>query len=166
MAVARSSLFSVGDKVEVTAECVSLRGALFPGEVVKVIPQENRLQVEFDLLKPKNEKETIVREMVDECTVRPAPPAEHKNDSKFAAGDIVDALYKGGWWEGTIVHQEQHSKFTVFFRFASIQVNLDASRLRHHQEWINGAWLPPLNNNNSNGEEQCEGQPETSAKGE
>ncbi|MBA0708180.1 hypothetical protein Golax_020157 [Gossypium laxum] len=75
--------------------------------------------------------------------IRPLPPPLPPRN--FKAGDIVEAYYQNGWYEGeiTLMLDNYNCMFQISSRFLLFGVN----QLRHHRTWFNGDWIPPLNLN-------------------
>lgn len=135
--------FDVGAKVE-----VSTRGALFPATIVGKGSGATIFTVVYKMVKAKGKigkkKRKALKEEVDTAALRPAPPRERSVDG-FELGDEVDAFYSGGWREGVIAQtMGGSSKFSVYLRFLKRQLDFENSELRLHREWVNGKWVPPL----------------------
>lgn len=77
--------------------------------------------------------------------LRPPPPSTAKWD--FRVGDEVEANYNDGWWEGVVTDVLGNGKFSVFFRASEDQIEFSKEDLRLHFKWVNGKWVPPVEDN-------------------
>ncbi|XP_008234600.1 PREDICTED: uncharacterized protein LOC103333529 [Prunus mume] len=147
------SNFKIGDEVEVTSPIHNMRGTLFPAKIIGKSRDKTKLKVEYNKVKAKidgnlsrrkrHQQRNEVEEEVDVALIRPLPPQESKYCC-FKLGDVVDAFFCGGWWEGVITDVMKDSTFGVYFRFAKEKFEFESEELRLHREWVKGSWLPPL----------------------
>ncbi|KAH1105956.1 hypothetical protein J1N35_009724 [Gossypium stocksii] len=72
------------------------------------------------------------------------PPAPRETTRKFKFGEEVDAFHNDGWWEGAIAKELENGNFHVYFKRSKEQLEFREDKLRLHREWLNGSWLPPL----------------------
>ncbi|MBA0702079.1 hypothetical protein Goari_022749 [Gossypium aridum] len=72
------------------------------------------------------------------------PPAPRETTRKFKFGEEVDAFHNDGWWEGEITKELENGNFHVYFKRSKEQLEFREDKLRLHREWLNGSWVPPL----------------------
>ncbi|PRQ60646.1 putative Agenet-like domain-containing protein [Rosa chinensis] len=146
MAADDSSEFQIGTYVEVTSPVHSMRGSLFPAKIVAASADRAKFTVEYDRFKTKLYRNvTGKRSLRDEFHVALLrPPQPREEGYAFKRNDAVDAFMAGGWWEGVITEELGGARFEVFFRFVKQRVEFEADELRLHREWVRGAWVPPL----------------------
>ncbi|XP_008381758.1 protein AGENET DOMAIN (AGD)-CONTAINING P1-like [Malus domestica] len=145
--------FEVGDEVEVTSPIHNMRGTTFPAKIVAKSRTKSKFKVEYNRAKARIDRkigaghkggDAALREEVDAVLLRPPPPRE--SDYRFKLGDVVDAFFCGGWWEGVVVTDVlvDNNTFGVYFRFAKEKFEFEPEELRLHREWVKGSWIPPL----------------------
>ncbi|CAN0855242.1 Protein AGENET DOMAIN (AGD)-CONTAINING P1, partial [Linum grandiflorum] len=135
-----SSDFSTGDRVEVLKrDGVSGQLTYYPAAVLRApAKQKNKMLIEY---------RTIIngsiptRELVESDTVRPTPPPDY--GSWFKVDDDVDVFTDGGWHRGIIEGILVDSKYVVALANRSEGIVTEQCALRHHREWMDGAWFPP-----------------------
>ncbi|MBA0646878.1 hypothetical protein Gotri_013463, partial [Gossypium trilobum] len=84
--------------------------------------------------------------------LQPGSPLEISNSEagfrettrKFKFGEEVDAFHNDGWWEGAITKELENGNFHVYFKRSKEQLEFREDKLRLHREWLNGSWVPPL----------------------
>ncbi|KAJ7977845.1 Agenet-like domain containing protein [Quillaja saponaria] len=137
--------FKPGSTVEISSDDEGFRGSWFLGTIVRRCSSKGSLVkflVEYKTIMEDEKGSKPLSEMIDLSQLRPEPPRETDRDFKF--GEDVDAYYNDGWWEGTITEQLENGKFGVFFRTSREQLEFRKEDLRLHREWVNGTWIPPL----------------------
>ncbi|MBA0552871.1 hypothetical protein Golob_023647 [Gossypium lobatum] len=72
--------------------------------------------------------------------IRPLPPRHRPR--KFKVGDLVEAYFDDGWYEGKIDQVLDDDRY--IFRTASMFLLFGVNQLRLHRTWLNGNWVPPL----------------------
>ncbi|KAI3980771.1 hypothetical protein MKX01_025336 [Papaver californicum] len=132
--IAQSSWIKVGDTVEVTG----FSGSWFTATVVKKI-NENKYLIEYLNLKSEDETK-LLRKEAEVKYIRPIPPSNPKVES-YSLLQEVDAEISNGWWCGVISKVLSNSKYIVFFRESSEELEYDYSQLRPHQDWVDGKWV-------------------------
>ncbi|KAI3868904.1 hypothetical protein MKW92_045835, partial [Papaver armeniacum] len=139
------SRFHRGDLVEVSSKQERLLGSYFEATIIKQT-EKNEFLVEFKNLYENNEKRSL-REIVHASKIRPIPP--EIKASYFNIYDQVDANDKDGWRVGRITKRdpirikrtgEDCSIYSVYFSSTGEEVAYRKSKLRVHQEWVNGKW--------------------------
>lgn len=143
--------FKSGADVEVCFEDEGFRGSWFSATVLrhasKRTNKKPRILVQFHTLNAAdangNATAKPLRETVDLVLARPIPPRE--SERHFHVGEDVDAFHSDGWWEGVVMSVNQADRtYSVFFRSSREQLLFQESQLRLHREWVDGKWVPPL----------------------
>ncbi|MCL7047183.1 hypothetical protein MKW94_008745, partial [Papaver nudicaule] len=132
--IAQSSWIKVGETVEVTG----FSGSWFSANVVKKI-NGNKYLIEYLNLKTEDETKLLRKEAEISC-IRPIPPNIPQVKS-YSLLQEVDAEISNGWWCGVIYKVLSNSKYIVFFRESSEELEYDHSQLRPHQDWVDGKWV-------------------------
>ncbi|CAI0626160.1 unnamed protein product [Linum tenue] len=139
------SHFATGDAVEVLKRDDGSGGGSFqltyyPAAVRRApAKQRNKILVEYQTLKNGS---VPAKELVDCCSVRPAPPPDA--GALFKEGTDVDVYSEGGWHAGIVKEILGNSKYLVAFARRSEGIVAEQCTLRHHRDWIGGDWFPPL----------------------
>ncbi|PON60385.1 Agenet-like domain containing protein [Parasponia andersonii] len=130
-----------------------LGGAFIPATIIAKSSSGTSFLVEFKTLKPKAsigvEKNKVkpLMEELDASLLRPSLPRE-REDYAYQPGQEVDAYHNGRWWEGVITEiLEGSSKVSVYLH-VKVELEFEPSRLRPHREWVEGKWVPPLQDKN------------------
>ncbi|KAL8527169.1 hypothetical protein ACS0TY_005156 [Phlomoides rotata] len=106
------------------------------------------LEVEYHNLLASNKGRDRLREILDIPFVRPVPPVQ-EIDKGFEPGDVVDAYYKDGWWQGVVAEVvEDGGKFVVSFHDPP-DLECALKNLRYHWDWVDGSWVRPYKENMS-----------------
>lgn len=138
--------FKRGTKVEISIEEEGFRGAWFPGTVIKPpTKNSNKVFVEYETLLAKENESAPLREEIDLVQIRPTAPRERRR--VFKLDEEVDVFYNDAWWEGVItqvLEVLEDFKYSVYFRPTREQDDFKGSDLRLHREWVNGNWVPLL----------------------
>ncbi|KAL2536917.1 agenet domain-containing protein [Forsythia ovata] len=158
--------FKKGSAVEISSNDEGFRGSWFEGTVIRPPPETTtplssrskrnsvrnkynnnkkntvRVLVEYKNLMEDEAGTKKLREELDLVQLRPPPPREKLQSFKF--NEEVDAYYNDGWWEGVVTGVLGEDTYSVFFRGNREQIDFKASQLRLHREWVNGKWVPPL----------------------
>ncbi|KAJ4832872.1 hypothetical protein Tsubulata_043544 [Turnera subulata] len=134
-----------GAKVEIMSDDEGFRGSFYTGTVVRRASSKNpaKYLCEYDLLFADDAGTKKLREIHQMGQLRPAQPPD-KNPRAFKFGDEVDAFHNDGWWEGAVTEEQADGKLAVFFRVSREQIVFGQDSLRLHREWVDGAWKPPL----------------------
>ena len=128
--------FQKGDKVEVASKEDGYLGSYFGATVVAELAQTEYI-VQYKNLVKKDFSGPLL-EVVTGEELRPVPYTIPTKG--FRLGDIVDAYANEGWWVGMICGKTQ-GKYVVYFEnYPELKYVYPISRLRIHQEWINGTW--------------------------
>ncbi|XP_019452284.1 PREDICTED: DUF724 domain-containing protein 6-like isoform X1 [Lupinus angustifolius] len=128
--------FSVGTPVEVSSDEEGFQGAWFSATVVQVIGK-GKFLVEYQSLLADDGSQ-LLREEVDTHHIRPHPP--QTVDGHFSLLEEVDAFHNDGWWVGMVSKFHDNSRYVVYFRNSSEELEFQHSQLRKHQDWIDGKW--------------------------
>ncbi|CAI9289214.1 unnamed protein product [Lactuca saligna] len=138
--------FKKGAEVEISSNDNGFRGAWYSGTVIKSKNKSNNnhsILVEYKTLMADESGTKPLRETLDVVQLRPLPPRE-KRDRNYKFSDEVDAYYNDGWWEGVITAVLPGNRYSVFFRATREQLEFNRSELRLHREWVDGKWVPPV----------------------
>lgn len=135
--------FQRGDKVEVASKEDGYLGSYFEATVVAELAQTDYIVQYKNLV--KNDFSGPLLETVPREELRPVPYSIPRKG--FRVGDMVDAYANEGWWVGMICGKTQ-DKYVVFFEFyPEFKYVYPASKLRIHQDWVNGSWESSNQNN-------------------
>ncbi|CAI9764223.1 unnamed protein product [Fraxinus pennsylvanica] len=129
--------FRPGEPVEVSSDEDGYEGAWFPATIVKKL--DSGYLIEYQTLRNENDTD-FLREEVDSLHIRPCPPDIELLD-RFEVLDKVEALYDDVWWVGVISKVRKYDEYNVYFRSFDEELEFKHSRLRAHQNWINGKWV-------------------------
>ncbi|OMO78837.1 hypothetical protein CCACVL1_14067 [Corchorus capsularis] len=138
-----------GSQVEISINDKGFRGSWYTGTVIRRAAQSSRNNplaannylVEYHEILNKGATKPL-RETVHAANLRPLAPRETSRKFKFA--EDVDAYNDDGWWEGTITKELDNGNFHVYFMGSKEQMEFSEDQLRLHREWVNGSWIPPL----------------------
>ncbi|GMH30809.1 hypothetical protein Nepgr_032652 [Nepenthes gracilis] len=132
-----------GAVVEVSSDDEGLRGSWYTATVLRAFSRRsNKVFVEYHSLMVDDEGSKPLREFINAVLIRPIPPREEAR--KFLLSEEVDAYHNDGWWEGVVTKVLEGSRYAVFFRCSREQIEFAESELRLHREWVQGDWVPPL----------------------
>ncbi|KAF8394707.1 hypothetical protein HHK36_020924 [Tetracentron sinense] len=134
--------FSKGSEVEISSDDDGFRGSWYSATVLRSVSKKKKFFVEYQSLMVDEKGSKPLREFVDAVHVRPRPPREL--DRSFKLSEEVDAFHNDGWWEGVVIDVFENSRYSVFFRGSREQIKFQQSDLRLHREWVDGSWIPPL----------------------
>ncbi|CAI0467558.1 unnamed protein product [Linum tenue] len=136
-----SSHFAAGDAVEVLKrDDGSSQLTYYPAAVLRApAKQPNTILIEYQTL---TNGSIPAKELVDCGSVRPAPPPV--SWAWFKVGDGVDVYSEGGWRAGIVKEILENSKYLVAFARRSEGIVTEQCTLRHHRDWVDGDWFPPL----------------------
>ncbi|XP_057952165.1 protein AGENET DOMAIN (AGD)-CONTAINING P1 [Malania oleifera] len=129
---------SAGKYVEVCGKEDGFLGSYFVAKVMRRVGKK-KLTVEYLTLLSDGEAGQPLREVVDAADVRPLPPQIPVMG--FDVLDKVDAFDNDGWWVGRVTGRD-FSTYSVYFDSSGDEIAYPISRLRLHQEWENGRWVP------------------------
>ncbi|KAL0732537.1 hypothetical protein Bca4012_008746 [Brassica carinata] len=130
--------FSIGTQVEVSSVEEGFEDSWFLAKVIEYRGTDKCL-VEYEKLKAEDGKEPL-REEVNVFQMRPRPQ-ETFMVNPFEKLDEVDALYNDGWWVGVVRKVLAKSSYLVHFPKTDEVLKFHVSRLRLHQEWVDGKWI-------------------------
>ncbi|KAF8089624.1 hypothetical protein N665_0501s0036 [Sinapis alba] len=130
--------FSVGTPVEVSSVEEGFEDSWFLAKLIEYRGTDKCL-VEYEKLKAEDGKEPL-REEVNVFQIRPRPQ-EMVMVNPFEKLDKVDALYNDGWWVGVVKKVLAKSSYLVHFPKTDEELKFHVSRLRLHQEWVDGKWI-------------------------
>ncbi|KAL5983415.1 hypothetical protein ACLOJK_017500 [Asimina triloba] len=140
--MAKHVKFSKGMEVEARREESGLEGFWYPATVLRVVPKQHRVSIEYDSLMSESNQLKKLKAMVKLSNVRPRPPVE--TQMVFQCGDAVDAFYNDGWLEGMVKESVGDSMFVMYFSRRKEEMQFEMSRLRHSGDWIGGKWVPKV----------------------
>ncbi|XP_048323996.1 protein AGENET DOMAIN (AGD)-CONTAINING P1 isoform X2 [Ziziphus jujuba] len=141
----KTSFFKPGSTVEVSSDEPGFSGSFYLGTIVCPSGSDSFLVQYKTLVTDSSEGSKPLREVVPLPQLRPPPPSTAKWD--FRVGDEVEANYNDGWWEGVVTDVLGNGKFSVFFRASEDQIEFSKEDLRLHFKWVNGKWVPPVEDN-------------------
>ncbi|KAL4572993.1 hypothetical protein LXL04_019785 [Taraxacum kok-saghyz] len=130
----------IGDFIEVIGHEPGYEHAYFEGEVIG--DYDGILKIQYEHLVVEKDGPNLV-EMIHPDHVRPHPPYIDKDVESFQKGDVVDVLWKDGWWQG-IIHDvfdnmNNEMRYEVFFDYMPKYKKYDVFQprdVRPHQDWI------------------------------
>ncbi|CAM6095076.1 unnamed protein product [Calypogeia fissa] len=144
--------YDVGDHVEVLSEDSGLRGCWFKATVLR--RSFRRLKVRYDDVICEDGNGNL-EEWVSSCKIsgpcklgvrisgrpciRPCP-AEPTSLVRLNEGEVVDAWWNDGWWEGILCGKGPSGLIHVFIPGELETAILKASEVRASKEWLNGTW--------------------------
>uniref|UniRef100_A0A5B7BPI8 Agenet domain-containing protein n=1 Tax=Davidia involucrata TaxID=16924 RepID=A0A5B7BPI8_DAVIN len=131
----------VGNYVEICSREDGFLGSYYVAKVVGRVGK-GKLMVEYLSLLDDDGKE-LLKEEVEVAEVRPVPPLIRVSASAgFNVLDKVDAFDNDGWWVGRVTGRRDASNYYVYFDSSGDEFTYPISRLRLHQEYENGHWVP------------------------
>nr|KJB78694.1 hypothetical protein B456_013G012900 [Gossypium raimondii] len=128
-----------GSKVEVNHEDDVCPRAWYTAIIMERATSTNdkRYVVQFtDLYQDKNSGTKLSKEY-NGVDILPLPPPQPPR--KFKVGDIVEAYFDDGWYEGKIDQVLDDDKY--IFRMSSMFLLFGVKQLRLRRTWL---WVPPL----------------------
>ncbi|KAI4301687.1 hypothetical protein L6164_034939 [Bauhinia variegata] len=137
--------FKPGSAVEINPADEGFGGSWYEGTVIRRCSSKNNASqflVEYKTIMETQDTSKPLQEKVDAALLRPVPPKDTNREFKF--GEVVDAYFNEGWWEGAITQDLGNGRFTVYFRGTKEQIEFGKEDLRLHREWVNGNWVPPI----------------------
>lgn len=132
--------FSEGSSVEVSSDEDGFQGAWFGATIIEARGEDKYL-IEYHSLRTEDDLD-FLREEIDTLHIRPRPPETVMVD-RYNKLDEVDAMYNDGWWVGVISKVLINSRYIVYFRDTSEELEFEHSQLRLHKDWIDGKWVIP-----------------------
>ncbi|KAF6168795.1 hypothetical protein GIB67_012193 [Kingdonia uniflora] len=139
--MAGNSPFIKRSEVEVSSE-KGLKGSWYTATVLRGVSKKKKIFLEYkNLLTDRSCKP--LREFVDVINVRPVPPRD-VGRVRYEISDEVDAFHDDGWWEGIVTEVLGSSRYSLYFRRSKEEIEFGAANLRLHREWVDGNWVPPL----------------------
>lgn len=130
-----------GVSVEVSSDEEGFSGAWFPATILRKIGSV--FLVEFRDLMTDDEKSKL-KEKVKAHLIRPEPPA--LNRQCFFLNEEVDAYDQDGWWKGVVDGILPQNKYVIYFGQTLEKLEYDITKLRLHQDWIDGKWVSSSEN--------------------
>ncbi|GAV61046.1 Agenet domain-containing protein [Cephalotus follicularis] len=101
-----------------------------------------RYQVKYINLLKEDEPEPLT-EVVPSQYIRPQPRMTMAPVG-LRLMDKVDAFHNEGWWVGQVIARDG-SMVIVYFEETGEKIAFPLYRVRHHQDWIKGNWVPSKN---------------------
>lgn len=135
---ASEAKFSKGTMVEARSNKEGYQGSWYTAVVIDSIGNDKFL-VEYQTLWTDGEAE-LLKENVDASFIRPCP-SEIPQIDHFDQFQEVDAWYNDGWSVGHIFKVLDECKYIVHLGSTDEEITLEHSKLRPHQEWIDGKWV-------------------------
>lgn len=133
-----SPMFSLGTKVEVSIDEEGYGDSWFAATIIGSKGNDKFL-VEYLTLKTEDNTKPL-REEAYLQNIRPFPP-ELPNVDRFKRLEEVDAWYSDGWWVGVVSKILDGLKYIVYFSSTSEELVFEHSKLRPHQDWMDGKWI-------------------------
>ncbi|KAL5582646.1 hypothetical protein UlMin_015088 [Ulmus minor] len=143
-----SSIFRPGATVEVIPDEPGFHGSFYLATIIRH-RAPNSVVVQYKTL--VDAKSKPLREVIGVSQLRPLLPPESKWD--FGMGDDVDVYDNEGWWEGVVMEDLGNGRFQVFFGAYKQYMEFSKEDMRQHRKWVNGNWVPPLEEEDEAGEE-------------
>lgn len=137
--------FQVGDKVEVCSDEEGFKDSYYEATIESCL-ENGTYMVRYKNLIEDNESKRPLREVVYPKSLRPLPPRIPVPE--FTIYQRVDAFDNDGWWMGkvTMIYPPEKkrglTRYTVYFRSTDEVVTYPSNRVRIHQEWMGGEWIP------------------------
>ncbi|XP_020578025.1 uncharacterized protein LOC110023118 [Phalaenopsis equestris] len=72
--------------------------------------------------------------------VRPSPPKENESLCSYELGEVVDARWHDGWWEGIVIGNVGEGKICVYFPGEQQTSTFSPGELRPSQDWVENKW--------------------------
>ncbi|KAL9251096.1 AGENET DOMAIN (AGD)-CONTAINING P1-like protein [Drosera capensis] len=149
--------FPEGTRIEISSTDAGFPGAWFTGTVIKPphkSPKSKKrknhnnhhnlvVTVEYETLMSESNHSKKLRETIDVAQIRPRME-EEKEMETVRVGDVVDAWWEEGWWEGVVTEVKEGERCEVYFRGSGEQIEFEKRELRVHREWVKGKWVPPI----------------------
>ncbi|KAK1313186.1 hypothetical protein QJS10_CPA06g02197 [Acorus calamus] len=144
---------STGSHVEVLSQDSGIRGCWFTGIVLKKF--QDKVKVRYDDLQDAEEtgclEEWILASRVaapdqlgvhlcGRTVVRPCLLNKCTVELRFDVGEMVDARWCDGWWEGIVLRREAEGKVHVYFPGEKQNLVFSQVDLRHSQDWLGNKW--------------------------
>lgn len=126
------------DLVEICINEDGFLGSYFLARVVDILGGD-RLGVEYITLFDSKDEKKRLKEKVEAYKVRPLPPEIRV--SGFDVMDKVDVYDLDGWWVGRVI-ERYGSNYRVYFDSTGDEIVYPFDKLRVHQEYDNGQWIP------------------------
>ncbi|KAM7492170.1 hypothetical protein LguiA_035091 [Lonicera macranthoides] len=133
--------FCRGDQIEVVGSEEGFVGSYYSAVVITQLLKKEYIVQYKTLL--KDDLTGPLREIVAADEVRPVPPEIPV--TVFGMYDKVDAFDNDGWWVGKITGKIE-GMYYVYFETTKDEVKYPLSRLRVHQDWVDGTWVSSYNN--------------------
>lgn len=130
--------FSKGEMVELKSDEEGFEGSWYTAVVIDSVGNDKFL-VQYETLTTDDETE-LLKTYADASHIRPCPP-EIQQIGYFKRFQEVDAWYNDGWWVGHIFKVLDDSRYMVYFGGTKDEMTVQHSKLRPHQEWIDGKWI-------------------------
>ncbi|KAF6139780.1 hypothetical protein GIB67_024057 [Kingdonia uniflora] len=140
--MAGDSPFIKGFDIEVSSEEEGLKGSWYAATVLRGVSKKNKIFLEYKTLLTEGTTKPL-REFVDVINVRPIPPRDVER-VEYEISDEVDAFHDDGWWEGIVTKVLGGFRYVLYFRRSREEIEFGAKDLRLHREWVDGDWVPPL----------------------
>ncbi|KAK6160953.1 hypothetical protein DH2020_004334 [Rehmannia glutinosa] len=129
--------FVDGMLVEVKSDEEGFRGSWYTAVIVKALGNDKFL-VEYRTLRTEDKTE-LLKEEVDISCIRHCPPVIQRV-IPFDYRERVDAWYNDGWWDHIVQVLINGCQYMVHFTNTDEEMVFEHSKLRPHQEWIDGKW--------------------------
>ncbi|XP_059663979.1 protein AGENET DOMAIN (AGD)-CONTAINING P1-like [Cornus florida] len=130
---------SVDNYVEVCSKEDGFLGSYYLARVIGKLGKGKFMVQYMDLEEDEDGKKKL-KEVVDATNIRPVP-----QEIKVWGFDVlakVDAYDCDGWWVGRVTGTKDDSYYYVHFDSSGDEITYPISRLRVHQEYENGRWVP------------------------
>ncbi|XP_040946431.1 protein AGENET DOMAIN (AGD)-CONTAINING P1 isoform X1 [Gossypium hirsutum] len=137
------SLLQPGSLVEVNPRDNDYLGAWYLAVIVERATStcDDRYVVQLLFLYEDISTGTKAIREYNSVDIRPLPPRHRPR--KFKVGDLVEAYYRFGWFEGEIVEELHNGNYICQLK-SSKRLELVVERLRLQRSWRDGEWIPPL----------------------
>ncbi|KAL6970205.1 hypothetical protein U1Q18_029908 [Sarracenia purpurea var. burkii] len=130
--------FLKGSTVEIRSVKEGYQGSWYTAVIVDSAGA-GKFLVEYQTLRTGDGAEHL-KENVGASDIRPFPPETRQID-RFKQFQEVDVWHKDGWWVGHIIKVLDDYNYAVHFMNRNEGMTVEHSKLRPHQDWIDGKWV-------------------------
>jgi len=127
-----------GMRVEVKGVEEGFLGSWFGARILKAFKGGAECKVQYDEFVDENDESKPLQETVKTSQLRPVPPS--LNVTSWLNKDAVEVYHSHCWWGGIIQNYlASDNKYVVYFRESMEELEIDASKIRTRQDWVQTA---------------------------